>query len=177
MVDGDTVPVGTNVDADDKMQRISANLRPGIRALTKGRKPGDVLARVDVDPYHRSFRNSATHVLAAKLDEPSIRAALKAGHAYVSHDWMGDATGFRFECGTGVMGDEIAFAAGMALTARAPLPCLMRVLRDGKEVSRSEEKSELRFELKEAGVYRVECWLTLDGEPRPWIYSNPIRVK
>ncbi|MFO0802948.1 MAG: hypothetical protein U0791_07470 [Gemmataceae bacterium] len=177
MVDAETVLVGTNVDADDKMQRISAKLRPGIREMTKGHNPGDILARVDVDPYFRSFRNSATHVLAAKLDEASIRAALKAGRAYVSHDWMGDATGFRFECGNGVMGDEAKFAAGMTLTVRTPLPCLIRVLRHGKEVARSEGKSELRFEPKEPGAYRVECWLTLDGEPRPWIFSNPIDLK
>ena len=29
----------------------------------------------------------------------------------------------------------------------------------------------------ETGVYRVEGWLKLDGEDRPWIYSNPIYVR
>jgi len=27
------------------------------------------------------------------------------------------------------------------------------------------------------GVYRVEGWLTLDGEERGWIYANPIYVR
>jgi hypothetical protein len=31
--------------------------------------------------------------------------------------------------------------------------------------------------VKEPGAYRLEAWLTLDGEQRPWIYSNPIYVK
>src|SRR5262245_49628768 len=86
MVDADTVLVGTNVDADDRMQKVTAGLRPGIRDMTKGHKAGDVLARLDCDPYYRAFRNVSTHILAAKLDEPALRAALKAGHAYVAHD-------------------------------------------------------------------------------------------
>ena len=179
MVDDSTVLVGTNVDEDAKMQRITASLRPGIREMTKGRKSGDILARVDTDPYFRSFRNSSTHVLAPKLDEASIRAAFKAGRAFVAHEWMGDATGFRFESErpTAMMGDEPKLEAGIKLTARSPLPCLMRLLRDGKEVSRQEGMRELIFEVKEAGAYRVECWLKLDGEHRPWIYSNPIRIR
>ena len=92
MVDGETVRVGTNVDPDDEMHSVSAALRPGIRALTKGHKPGDVLARLDIDPYHRSFRNLSTHILAPTLDEASLRSALRDGHAYVSHDWMCDHT-------------------------------------------------------------------------------------
>jgi hypothetical protein len=28
----------------------------------------------------------------------------------------------------------------------------------------------------EAGVYRIEVWLEVGGEMRPWIYSNPIRI-
>lgn len=179
MVDDATILVGTNVDEDAKMQRITATLRPGIRELTKGRKPGDILARIDTDPYAVSFRNSATHILAPKLDEASIRAALKSGHAYVAHDWMGDATGFRFEAEkpAAEMGDEVKFAAGMKLIARTPLPCLMRLIRNGVEVSRTEGKATFEFAVKEAGVYRIECWLKLDGELRPWIYSNPIYVK
>jgi hypothetical protein len=61
--------------------------------MAQGRKPGDELARLDFDPYERSFLNSCTHVLAPKLEELSIRTALKAGHAYVSHDWMADSRG------------------------------------------------------------------------------------
>jgi hypothetical protein len=61
--------------------------------MTKGHQRGDTLARVDLDPYHRSFWNVGTHLLAPQLDEATLRAALKSGHAYVAHDWMCDATG------------------------------------------------------------------------------------
>ncbi len=183
MVDADTVLLGTNVDADDKMRKFSALSRPGINEMTKGHKAGDILAKLDFDPYYRSFRNSSTHVLAPKLDEPSIRAALKAGHVYVAHEWMGDATGFRFEASdangkfVATMGDEVKHADGLKLTAKLPLPAFVRLIRDGKEIARSEGKTDFEFALKEPGVYRLEAWQKLDGEPRPWIFANPIYVR
>jgi hypothetical protein len=183
MVDAETVLIGTNVDADDKMRKVTAALRPGIKDMTKGRKAGDILAKLDFDPYYRSFRNSSTHVLAAKLDEPAIRTALKAGRAFVAHDWMCDATGFRFEATTATgktladMGDEVKLSQDMKLTAALPAPALVRLLRYGKEVARSEGKAGFEFALQEPGAYRLEAWLKLDGEWRPWIFSNPVYVR
>jgi hypothetical protein len=183
MVDERTVLVGTNVDQDKQMRKVTAALRPGITQLTRGRKPGDVLARLDTDPYVVSFRNSSTHVLAPRLDEPAVRAALKAGRAFVAHDWMGDATGFRFAASdaggkqAAVMGDEVKLAGGLKLTARLPVPAYVRLLRHGKEVAKSEGKDEFEFAVKEAGAYRLEAWLELDGELRPWIFANPIYVR
>src|SRR5262249_47344887 len=126
VADERTVLVGTNVEADAKMRKVSAALRPGIRQMTRGRKPGDVIARLDTDPYAVSFRNSSTHVLAPRLDERAIRAALRAGHAFVAHDWMCEATGFRFGASdpggrqVAIMGDEVKLAGGLTLTARLP---------------------------------------------------------
>jgi hypothetical protein len=165
------------------MRKVTAALRPGIREMTRGRKPGDVLARLDTDPYHRSFRNASTHVLAPRLDESSIRAALKAGRAFVAHDWMCDTTGFRFGASAtggkqvGIVGDEVRLSAGLKLTAKLPLPAYVRLLRHGKEVARSEGKAEFEYAVKEAGAYRLEAWLKLDGELRPWIFANPIYVR
>jgi hypothetical protein len=183
MVDAETVLIGTNVDRDEQMRKVTAALRPGIKEMTKGRKLGDVLARVDADPYFISFRNSATHVLAPRLDEPALRAALRAGHACVAHDWMGDATGFRFAASdprggqSAIMGDAVELAEGLKLTATLPLPAYVRLLRYGKEVAKSDGKAEFEFAVKEAGAYRLEAWLELDGELRPWIYANPIYVR
>jgi hypothetical protein len=183
MVDAETVLIGTNVDQDRQMRKVTAALRPGVKEMTKGHKPGDVLARLDTDPYFISFRNSATHVLAPRLDEPALRAALKAGHAFVAHDWMGDATGFRFTASdarggqVAVMGDEVKRADGLKLTAKLPLPASLRLLRYGKEVARSEGRAEFEYAVKEAGAYRLEAWLELDGELRPWVFANPIYVR
>jgi hypothetical protein len=183
MVDEQTVLVGTNVDQDDQMRKVTAAPRPGIKAMTSGHKPGDVLARVDTDPYAISFKNSATHVLAPALDEAALRTALKSGHAFVAHDWMGDATGFRFTAldprgrVAAIMGEEIKRSEGLKLVARLPLPAYVRLLRSGKEVATSDGKAECEFPVDEAGAYRLEAWLKLDGELRPWIYANPIYVR
>jgi hypothetical protein len=183
MVDADTVRIGTNVDADDKMQKVTAGLRPAIREMTRGHKAGDVLARLDFDPYFRSFRNVSTHILAPKLDEPGIRTALKAGQTYVAHDWMGDPTGFQFEAvdtaGKPVagLGDEVKRAEGLRLAARLPLPALVRLLRHGREVARAEGKAAFEYPVAEPGAYRLEAWLKLDGEWRPWVLSNPVYVR
>lgn len=183
MVNAETVLVGTNVDADDKMRKFTAAGRPGIKEMTKGRKPGDVLVKVDCDPYLRSFRNSSTHVLAAKLDEANIRAALKAGKAYVSHDWMCDPTGFRFDAvdaagkTLATFGDEVKLTDGLTLTAKLPVPACVRLIRAGKEVAKVEDKADVEFAVREAGAYRLEAWLKLDGEYRPWLFANPIHVK
>lgn len=182
MVDANTVLVGTNVDPDDKMQKFTTESRPGIPELTKGHQRGDVLATVDIDPYRVSFRNACTHVLAPRLDEAAIRAALKAGHAYVAHDWMGDTTGFRFEAeATGkiiaTMGDSCPFRDGLALKAKFPLPVLVRWIQDGQEVLTKEGVTESEFTPKKSGSIRIEAWLKLDGEWRPWIYANPIYMR
>ena len=189
MVDENTVLIGTNVDKDDGMRRMTADSRPTIRELTKGHKAGDVVARADLDPYYRSFRDSATHILATELTEAAIRSALQQGHAFVSHDWMCDATGFSFTLSDSgsppgrreqkpgaIMGDQVKPAKDQTLVALFPVACHARLLKDGKVVAESEGD---RFEHKvgDSGVYRLEGWLKLDGEYRPWIYSNPIYIR
>ncbi|SIO44557.1 hypothetical protein SAMN05444166_4787 [Singulisphaera sp. GP187] len=183
MVDADHVRIGTNVDPEQDRRTIDATRRPGIRAMTKGHQPGDVLARIDLDPYSRSFRNVSTHVLAAELTEPAIRRALRGGHAYVSHDWICDPTGFRFEAVTGpngsphaLLGDEVPVSPSLRLVAQFPVACRIRLLRDG-QVIEDRQSDTLDHAIKEPGVYRVEGWLSLDGEERPWIYANPIYVR
>jgi hypothetical protein len=96
---------------------------------------------------------------------------------------MGDATGFRFDAidATGKviagMGDEVKTVDGLKLTAKLPLPAFVRLLRHGKEVTKLEGKAEYEFGVTESSAYRLEAWLKLDGEWRPWVFSNPIYVK
>ena len=52
----------------------------------------------------------------------------------------------------------------------------MKLIRNGVAIQRAIT-NRLNFEVKERGVYRVEAWLEIDGEQRPWIYSNPIYVR
>jgi hypothetical protein len=185
MLDSETVLIGTNVDRDDQMRKFKATQRPGIRAMTKGHQPGDVLARLDFDPYYRSFQNVSTHIFAPVLTEDAIRAALREGHAYVSHDWMCDPSGFFFgvmalaKPGAEqriIMGDVLEFTPGRTLAARFPVTCHIRLMSAGKVVVEKSGEN-LEFAVAAPGVYRVEGWLDVGGERRPWIYSNPIYVR
>jgi len=117
--------------------------------------------------------NRSTRVLAPKPDEPPRRAALKAGHADVAHDRMCEAIGFRFEAlgadgkPAGIMGDALKHADGLKLSAQFPLACQTRRLRNSVQVAETAGQDRAELAVREAGVYRLEAWLTVAGEPRP----------
>jgi hypothetical protein len=181
-IDDSSVRLGTIVDADDEMAVFTTATRPRLREMVANRNPGEVVARLDFDPYWVSMRFVSTHVLAEALEEAAVRAAVLAGHVYVSHDWIADPTGFRFfvpgEGGApaSILGDELVWRPGLRLVAELPLPARVRLLRDGAEV-RAELTNRLEHDVSEPGVYRVEAAIEIGGESRPWIYSNPIYVR
>ncbi|MFN0112712.1 MAG: histidinol phosphatase [Blastocatellia bacterium] len=165
----------------DPPRKITTKQAPRIAEMLTGRKPGDVISKLDFDPYERSLTFVATHILLKELNEISVRQALRQGHAFVAHDWLCDATGFAFiaERGgkrLGVMGDEIKLEKGLKLRLAAPVAGTIKLFRNGQIVHEAKA-DKLDFAVTEAGIYRAEVWLTLDGEQRPWIYSNPIRLK
>ncbi len=164
----------------DPPRKITTKQAPRIAELLKDRKPGDVISKLDFDPYERSLTFVATHILLKELNEVSVRQALRQGHAFVAHDWLCDSTGFAFIAErngkrVGVMGDEVKLEPGMKLRLAVPASGTIKLFRDGKVVQEASA-DKLDFAMKEAGIYRAEVWLTLDGEQRPWIYSNPIYV-
>jgi hypothetical protein len=135
---------------------------------------------MDLDPYERSFRHVSTHLLLRDVKEESVREALAQGRAYVAFDWMGDPTGFVF-CAQHdekhwPLGSEITWAPKLRLRAEALLPGTIKLLRNGQPFQTVKGRT-LDVELTEAGVYRVEVWLSFVGEERPWILSNPIYVR
>lgn len=179
-VDADTIEIGY-ITSKPTTRRVTTAQVAEVAELTRHRQPGELLARLDFDIYERSMTYVNTHILANRLDEASVRQALRDGRAYVAHDWLGDATGFAFLATRegkrlGVMGDEVKLVKGLQLEAEAPLACQWRLIRNGA-VAQTTEGRRWRFAPQTPGVYRVEAWLTIDGEPRPWIYANPIYVK
>ncbi len=132
---------------------------------------------VTFDPYAVSFLNVSTHILSRELTDAAIRESLRNGRAYVSHDWLCDPSGFSFAAGNnnGIydMGDRVPMLRNTRLTARVPIPAILRVIHDGKVVSESTGV-QMSFTPTDPGAYRLEAWLTVDGEERPWIYANPI---
>jgi acetyl esterase/lipase len=129
------------------------------------------------DPYEVAFRFTSTHILARELTEPEIRASLAAGHVYVSHDWLCDPSGFSFiaqnNLGVFDMGDQIPLLNNTRLEAHLPIEANIKLIRAGEVVAQFTD-SKLSYTIREPGAYRLEAWLTVDGEERPWIFSNPI---
>ena len=165
----------------DPPRRVTTRQTPAIAPMLEGRQPGDLIARVDLDPYESSLQFVTTHLLLPALNEAAVRKALRHGHAYVAHDWLGDPTGFAFIATrnrkrVAIMGDRVTRIEDLTLELEAPLPGTIRILRHGEVVHQTTgRRAELRP--TEPGVYRTEIWLPVDGELRPWIYSNPIRVE
>jgi len=165
----------------DPPRKVTTAQAPRITEILKDRKPGDIIAKLDFDPYERSLNFVATHILLNELNETAVRQALKAGRAYVAHDWLCDATGFAFIAEhsgkrLGVMGDEIKSEKGLKLRVAAPASGIIKLFRNGQLIQEANS-DKLDFNLGERGVYRAEIWLMIDGEARPWIYSNPIYVE
>lgn len=165
----------------DPPLKITTRQSPKIAEMLTGKNPGDLIARIDLDPYERSMSYVSTHILSKELNEEAVRDSLKNSRAYVSHDWLCDPSGFAFIAEkngkrAAVMGDEISFSQGLKLRVEASNTATIKLFRNGQPISESKS-SELNFDLKEPGIYRVELWLEIDGEMRPWIYSNQIRVK
>lgn len=129
------------------------------------------------DPYEVSFRNLSTHILARELTEPEIRQSLREGHVYVAHDWLCDPTGFVFgavnNLGVFTMGDPAPLLGTTRLMAITPLPAKLKLIHKGA-VIQEVEGTNLTFQAKSPGAYRLEAWLSVDGEDRPWIFSNPV---
>jgi hypothetical protein len=158
-----------------KLGEVSKDKLP--LALPASTKPGTPILEHTFDPYGVAFGYVSTHVLAPKATEAALFEALQKGQAYVAFDWIADPTGFQFSARDGAktieMGGVTAAANRPVLQVAAGMPCQLRLLKGGQEVRRVEG-TELTYEVQEPGVYRVEAWVRLGDELRPWVYTNPI---
>jgi len=134
------------------------------------------------EAYTAAFRHATTHILATELTPDAIQTSLAAGHAYVAHDWLCDPTGMAFFAqsyfGVFEIGDTVVhnpLTGGVTLAARLPVPAVIRLLRDNTVVAEAHDW-KLDYIVRDTGAYRLEAALSIDGEERPWIYTNPIFV-
>jgi hypothetical protein len=152
-----------------------------------GDDAGNKIINLKIDRYETIFRLVRNHVLLEK-DKPLTREnlldALKKGHAFIGFDVLSDTTGFSFSAATGaenkIQGDEISLSQGVKLKASAPQTARFVIFRNGVKVSEEGGNSEMSFDAREAGTYRVEVYLDQLGrnfDKTPWIISNPIYVK
>ena len=175
-------PPPQNVEAWDRLCRTRRVVAiGGLDAHQVGKRIGPVVP-LRLMAYRRSFRFIRTHVLCDEAparelerDRALIFGALREGRCYIAVDSIAPARGFRFESGDLPMGAE-APAGLRTLSARAPLPARLRLLRDGQEIA-AAEGTQLEHEVEEPGAYRIEALRNAYGRPRTWILSNPIYLR
>ncbi len=158
--------------------------RPPVHSVLFARThlPPAKVTKDPTDAYTAAFRHATTHILATELTVPAIQASLAAGHAYVARDWLCDPTGAAFFAQTyfGVfeMGDTVVhnpLAGAVTIGARLPVSATIRLLRDNTVVAEVHDW-KLDYIVRDTGAYRLEALLSIDGEERPWIFTNPIFV-
>ncbi|HEY3393807.1 MAG TPA: PHP domain-containing protein [Lacipirellulaceae bacterium] len=159
---------------------IDPKLLPPLKLLVAGKMPGDLIFELDLDPYVRSFRHVSTHLLMSEINEVEVRQALASGRVYVAFDWLADPTGFVYRADrrseSWPIGSEVTFANDLYLRADAPLEGRFKLIRDG-QISLEQIGPGFEFLVDKPGIYRVEVWLHVAGEDRPWILTNPIYVR
>lgn len=169
---------------EDALGKKLAELDPEkiapLKFLISGKQSGDSILDLDLDPYARSFRHVSTHLLLKEVNEDSVWEGLRGGRAYVAFDWIADPTGFVYRADLGErtwpIGSQVDFAEGMRLRAEAPLQGRFKLIRDGETILDTQDAS-IDYPVQRPGIYRVEVWLSLAGEDRPWILTNPIYVR
>jgi len=165
---------------DEEVAVVDPQNIPILKPLLSGKKSGDKIFELALDPYPISFKHVSTHMLLSELSDSAVREALAKGRAYVAFDWLADPTGFVFQAWDQdkrfPMGSEIKFKEGLKFQIAAPLQGNIRLLREGKEVFQAR-KNEAEVPITEPGIYRAEVWLNIDGESKIWILSNPIYVR
>ncbi|MBK8147538.1 MAG: hypothetical protein IPK58_04825 [Acidobacteria bacterium] len=152
-----------------------------------GDDAGNKLINFRIDRYQNTFGIVRAHILVERgkeLTKESVIDAFKSGRLFVGFDIAGDTSGFSFTAESGGkmfrMGSEVPFAGGMILKSASPLAARFVVLRNGVKVYQTPPQTEMAFDVKESGVYRVEVFRDDLGsafETMPWIMSNPIYVR
>lgn len=152
-----------------------------------GDDAGNKIINLKFDDYATIFGLTRAHILLLKnkqLTRENLIEAIKNGNLFVGIDVLGDTSGFSFTAETGaetkIQGDEIALQNGVKLKANAPQTVRFVIFKNGEKIFEEGGKSEIVFEAKEKGTYRVEVYLDALGSPfdkMPWIFSNPIYIR
>jgi acetyl esterase/lipase len=77
------------------------------------------------------------------------------------------------------MGDTVGtglIAGATKISAAVPVAAQLKLLRNGVSVLEVND-TKLEYTVHDEGAYRLEAWLNVDGESRPWIFSNPLYVR
>lgn len=126
-----------------------------------------------------ALRIGLTHILARDATPGELLRSLSEARTYVAHEWLCETGNFWFRgvslLGAYEIGDRMPLLERSRLVATLPVPAKVRLYRDGKVVAEVTSR-QFSEEVSEPGSYHLEAALVVDGEERPWIYTNPIHV-
>lgn len=152
-----------------------------------GDDAGNKLINLKLDRYENIFSIVRAHILlkrTERLTRESVIEAIRGGRMFVGLDVLGDSSGFSFTAESGgkrySMGDELKFSEGSVLKSASPVAARFVILRNGVKVLEEREKTEIAFDVKEPGAYRIEVYrddLGSELSGMPWIMSNPIFIR
>jgi hypothetical protein len=145
------------------------------------------LFTISVLPFSRVFNLIRTHILTdrpltgnSRDDIGDVLGALKKGRCYVSLDYFHPATGFTVTLQDGeseaTLGERFLLRGPARLRAALPRRARIRLLNRGRLLQETVG-TELSYQVREPGVYRIEALLRACGRYRPWIFSNPLYVE
>ena len=156
---------------------ILADLPASCR-IAKSIPPGRTVM-LTPDSYEISFGHVGTHLLLDRLTEEDLMECLVTGQCYVAFDWIADPRGFSYiwetDRDTGTMGDKVELASKPLLMVGVPAPADLVLKKDG-EVVKEVRSDYLEYLPRLPGAYRLEAYMRIAGEIRPWILSNPVYI-
>ncbi len=135
---------------------------------------------ISVWPFSYYFNSIRTHILSSSpLSPDTVYSALKSGHCYISHNYLGNSRGFLFwaenKGSRVIMGDEIELKEDTELHIYSPLTVKIKLLKNGVTLI-ERVTDQLDYPVESPGVYRVETSIYHRFSWKPWVYTNPIYV-
>ena len=138
-------------------------------------------------PYRYHFSSINNHILLPEPltgnpqdDAKSIYVALGKGASYICLDAAASPEGFSFCVENGEtrvsMGEEIELNPGATIRVNLPRKADLRLIHNGRTLCVQENSDLLVKVIDEPGAYRLEASLQHLGNPKGWIYSNPIYI-
>lgn len=183
MGDSDTSIVVTDALGDEivKLPRLGVEK---LLSIPPNAAAGDVLLKVQLDPYENSLRHAGTYLLVERLTQSAVWDALDRGRSFVAFDWIADAQGFSLAAVQEVetqskrheIGSQLSLTDGpIRLEGVSPLSATWKLFRNGETVE-TWVGSDCRFDIRQPGVYRVELWLDGGEDPLIWILTSPVYI-
>jgi len=137
--------------------------------------------------YEHLFRTVTTHLLLAepwngqlRHDGGLVYEALAAGRAFVAYEALASARSFSFTAEQGsrtfTLGDELPEGRTTRFRVQTPVPAHLRLVLNGFCVAEATA-SEMVYESRVPGAYRVEAYRRYAFKERGWVFTNPIYIK